>query len=113
MNPKNDKKGVLSSELKSWIAENKSMQVPDDELIKVLIENGVDEHVAATEIQLAADHPYVHAMMGLAQRMKKLESLLDMYRTLDLLSPGFKHIERRSNLSKEEFLQNYYCRNRP
>src|SRR5207248_308885 len=43
----------------------------------------------------------------------KLESLLGIYRDLSAFASRFGKIERRSNLSREEFLEEYYSVNRP
>jgi hypothetical protein len=103
----------LSSDWRRWIAENKIEQVPDTELLEILVQNGIDEKAALSEIRQVAAHPYIKAAIGAAQRLKKLESLLDVYRSLDRLSATFGEVERRSNISEEEFSQEYYSRNRP
>ncbi|HEY1403709.1 MAG TPA: cupin-like domain-containing protein, partial [Pyrinomonadaceae bacterium] len=103
----------LNREWRRWIAEKKIMQVEDKDLLEVLLQNGIDEQGAMKEVEVASDHPYIKAGVDIAERLKKLESLLDVYRALDKLSTTFGKVERRGNVSIEEFLEEYYCRNRP
>lgn len=105
----------LSYEWKRWIAENKMLGQDDESLIKVLIENGTDEQTAIGEVAAAAVHPYFEAGHWIAQKLKKLESLLDVYADLTNQRPSarFAGIERRSDVTREEFLEKYYAANRP
>jgi ribosomal protein L16 Arg81 hydroxylase len=49
----------------------------------------------------------------LAQRLRKLEWLLNMYGELDSQAPSSGIIERKKNVSREDFFRNYYRANRP
>lgn len=96
---------------KRWIAENKMLQVSDDRILGILLQNGISEEAARRQIaSVSKTHSY-HAGTRLAQRYRKLESLLEVYRQLSLLSDWT--IERRSNVSRAEFLESYYAANRP
>lgn len=46
-------------------------------------------------------------------RVQQLEWQLEIYRKLEQLSPKYGKIERKSRLSREEFLENYYTQNTP
>ena len=82
-------------------------------MIEFMIQNGVDKQVAIREVSLAACHPYVEAGVEKAESLQNLESLLNIYRTLSALSPTSGSIERRGDVSREEFLRDYYSANRP
>ena len=88
-------------------------QVEDDVMIKFMAKNGVSKQVATKEVRLAATHPYVEAGVEKAESQQNMESLLSIYRALDALSPAFARVERRSDVSRNEFLHEYYSRNRP
>lgn len=101
----------IPPEWKRWIAENKMLQVEDDRILSILLQNGISEEVATRQIaSVSKTHSY-HAGISLAQRYRKLESLLEVYRQLSTLSD--LTIERRSNVSRAEFLEKYYAANRP
>jgi len=96
---------------KRWIAENKMLQVPDDHLLGILLQNGISEEAAKRQISSVLKTHSYHAGIRVAQRYRKLESLLEVYRQLSMLSDVI--IERRSNVSRTEFLERYYATNRP
>lgn len=105
----------LSQEWRRWIAENKMLGIDDESLIEVLKQNGIEEQNAVKELAAIARHPYFEAGHWLAQKLRKIESLLDVYADLALLnsSSRFRTIERRNNLPRDEFLEKYYSTNRP
>ena len=88
-------------------------RVEDDAMIEFMTRNGVDRKAAIREIRLATSHPYVDAGVEKAELLENLPDLLNIYRALDALSPGFGKVERRSDVSRDEFLKDYYSRNRP
>jgi hypothetical protein len=106
---------VLSEDWKRWIAENKMRGIDDQRLVEVLVQNGVEKQTAAKEIAALEQHPYFRAGHLVAQKLRKIESLLDVYSNLALTHPSarFKTIERRSNLPRDEFIAEYYAANRP
>ena len=77
-----------------------------------MTQNGVAEQDAIKEVSIAAAHPYVEAGVEKAESLQNLEVLLNIYRALDALS-GTGTVERKSDVSREEFLREYYSRNRP
>jgi hypothetical protein len=105
----------LSDEWKVWIAENKILGLDDHRLVEILVEGGIDEQVAADEVAAITAHPVFQVAWRMAQKNRKLESLLNVYSDLARLRPSarFKTIERRSNVSRDEFLERYYAANRP
>ena len=103
----------LTHEWKRWIAECKLLKVADKYIIDTLIQDGIAEWLAVQEVKAVASDPCFQAGDRMAQRLRKLESLLAIYQNLSALSSRFGTIERRSNLSREEFLESYYSANRP
>ncbi len=103
----------LTHEWRRWIAESKMLNVEDQRIIEILIQNGLEEHLAVEEVDALTSHPYFQAGHWEAQKLRKLESLLDIYKELSSLSSGFGRLERRSNLTRQEFLERYYSANRP
>jgi ribosomal protein L16 Arg81 hydroxylase len=103
----------VSDDWKAWIAENKMLGVIDQQVLDILICNGIDRKLALDELRSASSHPYVRAGDRLAQRLRKLESLLNIRGVLAGLSAHSGTIERKSNVSREDFLEDYYSMNRP
>jgi ribosomal protein L16 Arg81 hydroxylase len=100
-----------------WIAENLALGADPDELARILDGHGVAPSVAATELRLAQDSPYLQGARGAlrlaGERLAKREWVLDIYRTLRRQTAGSEAIERRHQLSREDFYRDYYLLNRP
>jgi hypothetical protein len=96
-----------------WVAENKILRTPEENVIAALLNAGIDQQDAVAEVRMVATHPYVKAAEPTAHRAMKLESLLDIQHKLASLSFGNGTVERRSRISRAEFLERYYAANRP
>ena len=104
---------MLELSWKRWLAENKLLNVPDRELVASMVRGGISEQVAVKELQSLADDPCFQAANHYTQLLHKRESLALIQRELAKLDPKHLTIERRSNLSRSEFLEHYYSKNRP
>ena len=89
------------------------LEMPQDSILQVLVANGFAATDGATEIALALQSPYFRAADRLRNRLRKRNWLLASYRKLGRLHPRSGEIERRHKLSRSEFLEGYYCPNRP
>src|SRR5471030_1307404 len=97
-------------EWRRWAAESWLREVSKEEIAQLLHEHGfTTEH----ELAAIAAHPYVEAGEWIAQRLRKLESILDVYSQLASLAADPTTVDRRRDLTREEFLVQYYSRNRP
>jgi ribosomal protein L16 Arg81 hydroxylase len=105
----------LSPEWRKWIAENKMAGFDDQVLMDTLERSGIPGSLARQEVYGVTTDPCYRAGDAMAQRLRKLESWLEVRRTLKRLAPseGFQRIERRNNVSRQEFLEKYYSANRP
>jgi ribosomal protein L16 Arg81 hydroxylase len=105
----------LSGDWKRWVAENKMLGLDNRRLVEILVENGVDEQTAVIEVDSVAAHPYFQAGQRAVQKLRKIESLLDVYANLGHVRSAakFQTVERRSNVPREEFRDKYYAANRP
>ncbi len=84
------------------------------EVIAHMVDDGVPEAAAAALCgRILAEGPaYDAARVTLAQ-LHKLESVLDVLGQMRALSTRPPSIDRRSGLSREQFLDEYYAANRP
>jgi ribosomal protein L16 Arg81 hydroxylase len=103
----------LSDDLRQWVTENRLLGMGDEKISAFLADQGIDAGTAAEEIQALASHPYYRAAERLAKRWKKLESVLNVHRSLSSLADGARTVERRGRVSRAEFLEKYYAANRP
>ncbi len=124
----------ITHEWQGWIAENIVQGSPPHDLLAVLIQHGAEESVALREIQAAVDSPYLQrlkhnamqiaaqtapiqqkpqALQSVDQQLAKRDWVLNIYRKLNRLNPTGSVIERKHQLSREEFFSQYYLLNRP
>lgn len=103
----------LSNDWKQWIAENKMLGCDNRTLVEVLVNNGIGQHTASAGVEDIAASPCVQAGSRLAQRLRKLQSLLSIRQRLSSLAYRCDVIERKHKLSATEFLERHYAVNRP
>ncbi len=98
---------------KRWIALNKLFNKPEQSLIDALQQNGLDPMIARHAISQVVAEPSFGIGNNIAQLLRKLESTLAIQQQLAMLSSTATKIERRSHLSRSEFLERYYATNTP
>ncbi|MCT7957752.1 cupin-like domain-containing protein [Laspinema palackyanum] len=118
----------LSNDWKRWIVTNKLRQLPDGELVDILVQRGVDIRMAIAEVKSVSAHPYFQAAIAMMAEQKqqaqtdiafysiqahKLETQLGIYRTLEQLSPNYNRIQRIGRPSHSDFFEHYYAQNTP
>jgi LPS sulfotransferase NodH len=96
-----------------WIAQSKLLKMTDDGLVEVLTRNGYSRATALAEVEKAASDPYLLAAVKNHQRFAKPLSLWNATGQLAGLNSQARVVERRSNLSRDEFRDRYYSANRP
>ena len=84
-----------------------------DGILKTMVTGRIVPTQAAAEIDLAMSSPYLRGVERACNRLRKREWLLGAYRKLNRLHPQGDEIVRRHQLSRGEFLERYYCANRP
>jgi hypothetical protein len=103
----------VSAEWRAWMAENLLDGVSDDQITATMVESGFDPLVVAGALDGLRSDPFYLAADRMAQRFRKLKSILDVRRSLTNLSYPADSIERRTRVSHGEFLKRYYAVNRP
>jgi LPS sulfotransferase NodH len=99
---------------KRWIGHSKLSRTGDDAIVEVLTHNGYSRAAALAEVKKAASDPYLLGAAETWQRLRKAALLLNVQGQLARLSSqAASTIERRSNLSRNEFRDRYYAANRP
>jgi LPS sulfotransferase NodH len=98
---------------KQWIARSKCLRESDETIVQVLTQNGYSRALAIAELKFAASSPYVLGAMQAVQPLNKAASLLNLQGQLARLNENDHEIERRSDISRDEFRDRYYAANRP
>jgi LPS sulfotransferase NodH len=98
---------------KQWIARSTILETHENAIIEVLTNNGYSHSSALAEVRKAASDPYVLGGVRAQQQLTKAATLLNIQVQLARLNSQAKFIERRHNLSRDEFRDRYYAANRP
>jgi hypothetical protein len=104
---------VFDDEWRRWIAENLLIGNTPESILEVLKSSGYPAQVAAREVRLAQECPYLRGCELLRSRLRKRDWILAIYRKTHRLHPKSGEIERRHRLGRDEFLREYYSANRP
>ncbi len=83
-----------------------------DRIVEILVGRGIDPDEARSEITRLQGDPTLEAGRWMADRLAKLESFLDVRQALGGLAPECV-VDRRTGLTREDFLVQYYAANRP
>jgi hypothetical protein len=103
----------LSTQWKAWLAEARLAGLRDEQLQLVAENNGLDMNAVTSALDgLPSEACYAAAQRAM-QRWKKLKSVLLVHKSLSSLAHGSGLIERRSSISRCEFLERYYAANKP
>lgn len=105
---------TIPEEWETWISENKMQDLGDEKIVQILVANGLDEPLARDAVRRFDPYdPSQRAGRRLAQRLQKLESVLNSLQAMASLDPTFGCVPRVKELTREEFLRCYYSANRP
>jgi hypothetical protein len=99
--------------VREWLAENLARGASRQALLASLLQAGVEQDAACTELERAMAHPAVRLASRHLSRQARLRSLLDAYSALHQQSGQGRGVERRAGLAPAEFFERYYFQNRP
>lgn len=103
----------LNDNWRRWVVENYLLGTSDGAIVEILVRQGLPETDAWAELdRVRADGNLVPAKW-MAQRLRKLESLLESQQRMRVLDPAYAVVPRRTGLTRQEFLTEYYAANRP
>lgn len=103
----------LPANWRRWVAENGLRDCDPASMVNTMVEAGVDEQLAATGVEQVLNDPVFSAARLHQQLQKKYASIMLNHQKMLEQNPNFAEIERRDNLSKDEFFEKYYLGNRP
>jgi ribosomal protein L16 Arg81 hydroxylase len=104
----------LSAEWRRWIAEHLLFGTPVNQIVAVVSEQtGVRPELAGRAVRRIGSTPVFAAADAVAQRLRKLESLLDVQAATRRLGRRAASVPRRGRLGGDRFLEDFYAANRP
>jgi hypothetical protein len=99
--------------LERWVAECLIGFCDAQTLIAQLMAQGLTQEEAQTLVHEVSTHPYIQAGRSMVKQYQRLEWLLGVYEKNHQQSAHWGTVERRSDLTREAFFENYYAVNRP
>jgi Cupin-like domain len=105
--------GTLPDAWRCWVAENVLLNLTDDAIVNTVAAQGFDHNAVLEEIRQAKEHPYLKAGVQVSQRLRKMESLLQVRVELARQNLPDLNVPCVYNLPAEEFRARYYAENRP
>ncbi len=103
----------ITDEWRKWIGDNKFLGIDDRSIVQQLINHGISPSAAKLEVESIDKNPYFESGSKFVKSLRKAESYANALIDLASLSPQNQAIERRSSISRSDFLENYYAKNIP
>jgi hypothetical protein len=103
----------INQEWRRWIAENLLLGAARDSILEAMVAGGLSPAHSSAEIDQALSSPYLKGVERVCNRLKKREWLLAAYRKLNRRRHDSGDVNRRDKIGRNEFLESYYCANRP
>jgi LPS sulfotransferase NodH len=104
---------VIPDIWKQWVAHARLLGDTSEAIAKVLTTNGYSHKAAHAQAENAVSDPYLTASIRHQRRLKKAAALLNAQAQLRRLDSRANAVERRGQLSRNEFRDSYYASNRP
>jgi hypothetical protein len=96
-----------------WAAEATLESVPPETILGIMVGAGIPEASARADLAAMASHPWFEPGRWMTQRLRKLESMLDVRLQLESLVPAPATVPRRATCSRRRFLEEHYAANCP
>lgn len=96
-----------------WIADNRLRDCTLESMLDTMVSAGLNEVEARRAIEAMEHSPAFLAARKFQQLQRKLESVLANQQRLWELAPQYSHVEKRSGVSRTEFIEHYAIGSRP
>jgi hypothetical protein len=104
---------TIPREWRRWAAVSLMAETPLVDVLEVLYQQGFSKSEAIRVCAEFYDSPAFEAGQWLSQQLKKTQSVLTMREQMQATVPRTPVVDRRSGLSSQEFLEEYYAKNTP
>jgi LPS sulfotransferase NodH len=98
---------------KQWVGQSRLLGAKDEAIVQVLINNGYSRAAAGAEVEKVKADLYLLGATRTLGHLQRASSVLNALGQMARLDSRIKTIDRRSNLSRNEFHDRYYAANRP
>lgn len=98
---------------RQWIAENRLRDCTHETMLKAMTAAGVDGAAAHDAVVAMDRDPVFLAARRHQQLQRKAESVLANQQRLLELAPNYAEVERRGDVSAQEFIERYVIGSRP
>lgn len=96
-----------------WIADNRLRHCTPQSMLKTMCDAGLDPSQSEAAIAAMEHNPGYLAAKRVLQQKAKLESIMANQQKLWEAAPNYSHVEKRSRVSRDEFIQRYVIGCRP
>jgi len=96
-----------------WIADNRLRDCTPESMLVTMTAAGLDAEESRSAIALMDQSPGLLAARKFQQIQRKLESMMASQQRLRELTPDYGRVEKRSKLSRDEFIERYAIGSRP
>ena len=96
-----------------WVAENRLLGCTSESMVAAMTARGIAPFDAAAAIAAVQGSPCFRAAERLAQRLRKLESMLTHQHSTWAMAPGSGQVARRVAVTREELLRDHVAASRP
>jgi hypothetical protein len=103
----------LDDSWRQWVAENRLRGCTPESMLATMTGAGLDPQASVAALNELERNPVYLAALRHQQLLRKLESVVGNLQTLWQSSPAYAVIEKRSNLSRDEFVDRYVHGCRP
>ncbi|HSW22711.1 MAG TPA: cupin-like domain-containing protein [Burkholderiaceae bacterium] len=103
----------VDADWRQWIAENRLRNCTPESMLGTMVASGLDSALSAAAIAAMEQDPAYLAALKHQQLQRKLESVLANLQQLWTSSPDYSRVEKRSGVSKDEFIERYVRGCRP
>lgn len=98
---------------RQWVAENKLRGCTPESMLATMTQSGLDRAACEAEIHRMDGDPVFLAALKFQQLQRKLESVLANQQRLWESAPHYGRVEKRSHVSRDEFIERYVRGSRP
>jgi hypothetical protein len=96
-----------------WIADNRLRNCTPESMLSTMVAAGLNANEARSAIDSMEHSPAFLAARKFQQLQRKLESVLANQQKLWELAPQYQQVEKRSRVSRDEFIERYAIGSRP
>lgn len=98
---------------RQWIAENRLRDCTPDSMVETMVAAGLDRQAARTAVAAMETDPVFRAARRHLELHRKLESVVANQQKLWASNPRYGHVEKRSHVGRDEFMERYVWGSRP